>query len=337
MQNIIVVIISLLLGSLGAWTIKNYGDKIGIIDVPNERSSHSKIVPKGGGIGILASFVLCSYVLGLSWSFWLPALVLSMVSFCGDKIELSAKLRLIIQFVCSFIFLSNLFYSAHMYLIGFLLIIPLSVFIVGSSNFYNFMDGINGIAGITGIVGFLLIAAYGVVVGGDSINIAMSTAVAFSCAGFLPFNIPTAKVFMGDVGSVLLGFVFACFVVIFSKSLLDFMCLTGFLLPFYADELVTMGVRIKNGEALDKPHRKHVYQLLVNECGIDHWKISVGYGVMQLFIGILLIILRNSGYIAVVTLLLSSFILFCIFSIVLRMKFLKNHPEKYEHAQVLKS
>lgn len=325
MQNIIVVIISLLMGSLGAWVIKNYGYILGIIDVPNERSSHSEIIPKGGGIGILAAFIFCAFYLGLSGTFWVPALVLSIVSFFGDRIELSAKLRLIIQFGCSLIFLTGFFYSAHLYFYGFLLVLPLSVFIVGTSNFFNFMDGINGIAGITGVVGFLLMAAYGIITGDDSIYITLCIAVAFACAGFLPFNSPKAKVFMGDVGSILLGFIFACMVVIFSKSLLDFICLAGFLFPFYADELITMFVRIKNGDSLGNPHRKHVYQLLANECGIDHWKISVGYGVLQLLVGFLLIFLRNKGYGAVFSLLFFCFIGFCLFSALIRMKLKKYH------------
>ena len=325
MQNILVVIISLLLGGLGAWIIQNYGDRLGIIDVPNERSSHSEIVPKGGGIGILAAFVFCALLLGFPGTFWISALVLSIVSFFGDRIELSAKLRLIIQFGCSLIFLIGLFYSADLYFYGFLLVLPLAVFIVGTSNFFNFMDGINGIAGITGVVGFLLLAAYGSVIGGNPVYITVCIAVAFACAGFLPFNIPRAKVFMGDVGSILLGFVFACVVVVFSKNLLDFICLAGFLFPFYADELITMAVRIKNGDSLGKPHRKHVYQLLANECGIEHWKVSVGYGVLQLFVGVLLIILRNSGYIPALIILLSCFICFSLFSAIIRMRLQKHN------------
>lgn len=328
MQNILVVVISLLSGGIGAWIIQNYGDRLGIIDVPNERSSHTEIIPKGGGIGILAAFIFCAFILGLSGTFWLPALVLSVVSFFGDRIELSAKLRLIVQFVCSLIFLTGLFYSVHVYFFGFLLILPLTVFIVGTSNFFNFMDGINGIAGITGVVGFILLAFYGAVTGGDSVYIILCVASAFSCAGFLPFNIPKAKVFMGDVGSILLGFVFACIVVVFSKNLLDFICLAGFLFPFYADELTTMIVRVKNGTPLSKPHRKHVYQLLANECGVEHWKISVGYGLLQLFVGVLIFIMRKSGYIPILSLLFFCFICFSLFSAIIRMK-LKNHHEEH--------
>ena len=91
---------------------------------------------------------------------------------------------------------------------------------------------------------------------------------------------------MGDVGSILLGFVFAGMVVFLSGNLLDFICMAGFLFPFYADELNTMIVRLRDGENLTKPHRRHLYQLLANEYGIAHWKVSLGYGLFQLIVGI---------------------------------------------------
>jgi len=80
----------------------------------------------------------------------------------------------------------------------------LVIFVVGTANFYNFMDGINGIAGITGIVGFGLIAFYTSNSGYSTILSTLAICMSLSCVGFLPFNVPKAKVFMGDVGSILL-------------------------------------------------------------------------------------------------------------------------------------
>ncbi|MBW1792430.1 MAG: UDP-N-acetylmuramyl pentapeptide phosphotransferase, partial [Deltaproteobacteria bacterium] len=99
----------------------------------------------------------------------------------------------------------------------------------------------------------------------------MAICILLACLGFLPFNMPTAKVFMGDVGSILLGFVFAGMVVYLSKNFMDFICLVAFLFPFYVDELTTMFVRVRDGEKLSKPHRRHLYQLLANEYQIPHW------------------------------------------------------------------
>jgi Fuc2NAc and GlcNAc transferase len=320
MKNVIFVSICGLMGLAGVQFIRKYGNKLGIVDVPNERSSHNNVIPKGGGIGILAAFVLCAFMLGFSKTFWLSSLVLSLVSFVGDRLAIKPKDRLVVHFGCGLVFLIGVMavYDTHVWM--FLLFIPLCVFIVGTANFYNFMDGIDGIAGITGVVGFLLLAFYGYGSGADSRYIVLAVSMAFACAGFLPFNLPKAKVFMGDVGSVLLGFVFACMVILLSRTPLDFICMTSFLFPFYADELTTMVVRIREGDRLTEPHRKHVYQLLANEYGIDHWKVSLGYGSLQLFIGCGSCMLRGKGYLALLSFLAGCLIWFCVLSVYVRLR-----------------
>ncbi len=113
----------------------------------------------------------------------------------------------------------------------------------------------------------------------------LSICVALACLGYLPFNMPRARVFMGDVGSILLGFVFAGLVVTLSRNYLEMVCFAALLFPFYADELTTMAVRSQNHENFTQSHRRHLYQLLVNEFGIAHWKISSVYVAAQLAIG----------------------------------------------------
>lgn len=314
---IILSLLSLGISAFGAWFILFYGLRFGLMDLPSNRSSHAAPTPKGGGIGILIAFFVCSLALGMPWWFFSPAVILSLISFVGDRRDIPPRWRLVIQFICSMVFLTGLFVSRQVGCALSGLIIPLCIFVVGTCNFYNFMDGINGIAGITGVVGFLLLSVYGAITGGDSVYIISCLAVAFSCAGFLPLNIPKAKVFMGDVGSILLGFVFSCMGVILSRSLLDFICLAGFLFLFYADELTTMFVRIKAGESLSKPHRRHLYQILANECGIDHWKISAGYGVIQLVIGVVLIAFRTEWNLVLIFLIL-CFLAFSVVSLSLR-------------------
>ena len=100
---------------------------------------------------------------------------------------------------------------------------------------------------------------------------------------------------MGDIGSILLGSVFAGLIWLTAESVLDFVCMAAFLFPFYVDELSTVLVRLKDGENLTKPHRRHYYQLLANEKGIAHWKLSVGYGVFQLAVGISVLLVRGHG------------------------------------------
>ena len=184
------------------------------------------------------------------------------------------------------------------------------------------MDGINGIASVTGIAGFGLLALFNHISGGPGILTVLPVCIALSCLGFLPFNFPTARVFMGDVGSILLGFVFASLVVLISKSFSDFVSLAGFLFPFYADEFVTMAVRIKDGENLLKPHRRHFYQLLANELGIPHWKVSAGYGLLQLIAGTGILLLRPFGIIPVFAFLILFFLLFIFANYFVRIKLL---------------
>ena len=97
-----------------------------------------------------------------------------------------------------------------------------------------------------------------------------------------------------------------------SRSFTDFVFLCSFLFPFYADELTTTFVRLGDGENLLRPHRRHIYQLLANEKGIAHWKVSVGYGFLQLFIGLAIMGIRPMGLIAVIVFLGVCFIGFCL-------------------------
>lgn len=261
-------------------------------------------MPKGGGIGILAVFVFASLFLKTPLAFWLPASIIALVSLLGDRIDISPTIRLLLQFIAVLILIIFSTFSFKSLPFWFLFS---ALFIVATANWYNFMDGINGIAGITGIVGFGLLALHGFLNNADSRFTVLSICLIFSCLGFLPFNFPKAKVFMGDVGSILLGFVFAAIVIIVSKSFLDFVCLAGCLFPFYADELITMAVRIKDGENLLNPHRRHLYQVLANEMGIAHWQVSLGYGVLQCAVGLSLFSARLLGIFLVIIILVIIF------------------------------
>jgi len=306
-------LISAILSGGGGWIISRWGIRLSLMDYPNERSSHNTAIPKGGGIGILVAFLFCSLYTKISCWFWAPAAGVSMLGLFADRFEILPQPRLIIQFIAGIITVIGI---GRLNLTGIneiILIVFFTFYIVGTANYYNFMDGINGIAGITGLVGFGLLGWFASIWDADPQIIALCVCMSFACLGFLPFNIPKARVFMGDVGSILLGFIFAGMVVYLSRSLLNFICMAGFLFPFYADELTTVMVRLKDGEKLSKPHRRHLYQILANEYGIPHWKVSLGYGLFQLLIGISVLWLKSAG----ITVVLSSIILyFCIFSIV---------------------
>lgn len=296
-----------IISGIGAWIIYKYAFKWGFIDHPNDRSSHGRNMPKGGGVGLLAVFILTSFSLQWPLSHYIPAAFIALFSFFIDKIEISPRLRLIIQFVAAMLFI----FGAKRFNIhsqdGLILIVLSTIYIVGTTNFYNFMDGINGIAAITGIVGFGLFAFFSFYNQNDSVYFLLAVCISLSCLGFLPFNFPNAKVFMGDVGSILLGFVFAELVVLSSRSFLDFICYSSFIFPFYADELTTMAVRLKKGENLFNPHRSHIYQHLANELGVSHWKVSLGYGLVQLIIGTAVWLTKPLGLFSVLILFLFFF------------------------------
>jgi Fuc2NAc and GlcNAc transferase len=157
------------------------------------------------------------------------------------------------------------------------------------------MDGINGIAGLTGLVAFGLMAFFSYTMANELDVTRLSMVLSIGCLGFLPFNLPKAKVFMGDVGSIFLGFVFATFVVKLSTDIHIFLCTIMFLCTFYADAFVTLFYRWRRGENLMKAHRSHLYQYMSNELGLPHWKVSTAYALTQLFFGSLAILAFSSG------------------------------------------
>ena len=279
---------SLLFGACGAYLIKIYGQKLGYVDYPNDRSSHRLPTPKGGGIGILLAFIGSSLILDIDETIWVPISIIAIISFYGDRVDIPAKVRLILQFICAEIilfpvFLENL--EKSLMIVQSIELISISIFIVGTANFYNFMDGIDGISATTGIVGFALLALNGIIIGEEQKIIYLSISMCFACLGFLPLNIFRDRIFMGDVGSILLGFLFAVIVYKTSKNIIDYICLSSFLFPYYADELTTMAIRIKNKENFMQAHRKHLYQIAANELKIPHVKVSLAYGIIQCLIG----------------------------------------------------
>ncbi len=301
-----------------------YGNKLGFSDNPGERSSHKYVTPKGGGIGILAAFLFFSVVLNIVWTLWVPALIISLISFWGDRSDIRPAFRLIVQFAAAILLVSGIWGNDQNLMHGYLLLLFCAIFIVGTANFYNFMDGINGIAGITGLAGFGLLAFYAARIGADPAYIKLALLLTLACLGFLPFNMPEARVFMGDVGSILLGFVFAGLVVVLCRKWLDFFVMTALIFPFYADALTTITIRFLDNENLSRPHRRHLYQILANEGGLPHWKVSAGYGFIQLFIGISTILLCDTSGPAVLLLLILYLAIFTYFSCFIRRKMVNS-------------
>jgi len=294
-MTILAILFSFIFGSIGAYLMSRIGHKLALVDGVNERSSHITPTPRGGGVGIWIALIFAG-VFGVG-----------LLGFLEDVVTLSPKLRLSIQLVL-FAIAVILIWGWHASLYGMLVLLFFVIFMTGTANFYNFMDGINGIAAITGIVGFGLLAYFAYFINMDSKMVLVGMFMLAACLGFLPFNFPRARVFMGDVGSVTLGFIFAAMAIGLSRNFLDFVCLSSFLFPFYTDELTTIYARVKKKENLMIPHRKHIYQILSNEMKIPHWKVSAAYGAMQLAIGVSVLLLRPFGILPVLSALILYFV-----------------------------
>ena len=271
----LLLLLSFLSGYAGAWGASCFG----FVDLPTARSSHRAPIPKGGGVGILGAFLFAGWIYNITPFIILPATTVSLVSLADDRRDISPAIRLVVQFLAALVTVAAFSWNWWYVILA-------SVFVVGTANFYNFMDGINGLAGITGVVGFSLLGWYGQEAGHPHAYSMLCFAVAVSCCGFLPMNLPLAHVFMGDVGSVLLGFVYAVIVLKFSNNSVEFLLLISFLFLFYADVLVCLLERLGQGEALTRAHRSHLYQFLANECGYAHWQVTLAYMLAQICVAL---------------------------------------------------
>lgn len=252
--------------------------KIGGIvhDIPNERSLHDKPVPRTGGIALMAG-VLSGWLLLQFWPWWavLPALGLFALSLADDLRNLSPRIRLIGHFIAALIAVSG----AGVALLWF---IPVLLFIVWMTNLYNFMDGSDGLAGGMALSGFGCYGA-GAWAGGDEAFALLNFSVAAAALGFLFFNFHPARIFMGDAGSIPLGFLAAIFGVGgWQQHYWPFWFPLLVFSPFVADATVTLLKRARCGEKLSQAHRSHYYQRLV-QMGWGHRNTAlVEYALMLL-------------------------------------------------------
>lgn len=259
-------------------------DHFNIIDKPNERSSHTAITLRGGGVifyfGALIYFVISNFQ--YPW-FFLGLTLMTLISFLDDIFTLSNKLRLLIHFssVLLMAYQLDLFDMPWYYLlIGF-------IAVVGVINAYNFMDGINGITACYSLaVGALLTIV------NDQQDFVAQDLLIFTLLGVLVFtffNFRTkAKCFAGDVGSVAIAYIllFALGLLILKTGNLLYIL---FLAVYGIDAVWTIVRRLYLRENIFEAHRSHLYQYLGNEAGVNKLLISFLYGVLQFGIGYLVI------------------------------------------------
>lgn len=294
-ENLLLLFFACFLISLcSTWVMIKIAALVGLIDKPNDRSSHNSEVPKGGGVGLILSFLMVAIYLNISFWFWFPILVMSVIAFCGDVIEISAMVRLIAQIIIVGLLLSmNWHFAINSSWKNIIIYVFFIIFIVATTNYYNFMDGIDGMASVCGVVGYGLLFVYLVLIGRNYTYCILAISMSIACLAFIPFNLFRAKIFMGDVGSIFLGSLYASIIFVVSNNITDYLCLISFFFPFFADEFTTTVERLKRKENLLKAHRKHIYQILANEYKIPHWKVALGYSVSQLLIGLLFLAMRG--------------------------------------------
>lgn len=274
-----IYIILLLISFSLTYFIKNYMIKKSFVASVNERSSHTVPTPHGGGIALAITWfigLIYLYFIGEISSNLFYALlfgaVISIVSFFDDIYELSPKLRLIVQ---------SLVAVGGLYFLGGFDTLTFGVFdisnpiftnifaffmIIWFINLYNFLDGINGYAGSQAV--FLALAGFVLFSGNHFLVLAVAV------LGFLYWNWNKAKIFMGDVGSTLLGYNIAIFTIYYanqeSTNFWIWIILFG---VYWFDATLTLVRRKLNKEKLSQAHKKHAYQRLT-QSGWSHYKVT---------------------------------------------------------------
>jgi len=281
-------------GYMTQW-LRRYFDTRGILDVPNARSSHSRPVPRGGGLGIVLTFLpvimllLVRGVLSPSLAAAIAGggVLVAGVGLADDLYSLPLWIRSITHFLAS---------AWAIWCIGGMAPLDLGWFtwkwgwagqvvalvgLVWMTNLYNFMDGIDGLGGFeavtAGSLGSLLLERQGYP---DLAEVALF--LAFASAGFLLWNWPPAKIFMGDVGSGFLGFVFGVLLIAGAKRQPPLVWTWWILMGvFIVDATLTLVRRVMRGDPWHKAHQLHAYQR-ASKLWQSHAKVTVGVGLVNL-------------------------------------------------------
>ena len=286
----LVALVSLLLTAV----LRRYALRRSIIDIPNARSSHTVPTPRGGGVAIVLTYAFSLFVLALLQ--WVPiaesvallgaGLLIAVIGFMDDHGHIAARWRLLGHFVAAgwalfwmqglppitvFGFSLNLGWFGH--LIG-------AFYLVWMLNLYNFMDGIDGIASLEAIcacVGLSLIYFFS----GYETLIWSPLLLAMAVAGFLYWNFPPARIFMGDAGSGFLGIVLGGFSIqaawIGSEFFFAWLIMLG---VFVVDATFTLARRLARGDKVYEAHRSHAYQFASRQFG-KHLPVTVSIGVIN--------------------------------------------------------
>ena len=285
----LIILVLLFLAELFYFKI---ADKCNIIDKPNERSSHTRITLRGGGI--IFYFGALAYFLTNDWEYpWfiLALSLITFISFVDDIRSTSQGLRLVFHFSA----MALMFYQWGLFSLSWWWIIIALIVCTGIINAYNFMDGINGITGGYSLI-ILGALAY---INEEMVSFAepaLIYTVLCSVVVFCFFNFRRkAKCFAGDVGSVSIAFILLFLIGKLILKTEDFSWMI--LLAVYGvDSVLTIIHRLMLHENIGLPHRKHMYQLMANELKIPHVVVSLVYMAVQAIVIIGYIYCQNWGY-----------------------------------------
>ena len=270
----LIILVLLFLAELFYFRI---ADKCNIIDKPNERSSHTRITLRGGGIifyfGVLAYFLTSHFE--YPW-FMLALTLITFISFVDDIRSTSQVLRLVFHFSA----MALMFYQWGLFSLPWWTLLVALIVCTGIINAYNFMDGINGITGGYSLVVLVALAYINEAVV-PFVEQGFILTVLCSVVVFNFFNFrKRAKCFAGDVGSVCIAFVLLFFIGKLVIRTEDFSWII--LLAVYGvDSVLTIIHRLMLHENIGLPHRKHLYQIMANELKIPHVVVSSVYMVVQ--------------------------------------------------------
>ena len=267
-----------------------------LLDIPNQRSSHSKPVLRGGGLGFIIAFAIVGAIAVISNSLtefaladygriWLVLTPLSIIGFIDDRRDISASSRYLVQLLSAslavFYFGTVPFpWLSAWGLAGTIIAVAISLIaITALINFYNFMDGLDGfVASITALqLGFIAIYL------GQPIFLLLVAAI----VGFLWWNWHPAKIFMGDIGSTVLGASVAIALLSGRTEIIPAWSALSITFPLIGDSIYTLARRLLNKENIFEPHRTHIYQRL-QQSGLSHDWVAIIYLLVTLASGCLI-------------------------------------------------
>lgn len=300
-------------------------DKCNIIDKPNERSSHSTIVLRGGGIIFLVGVWMWSVFYGFQYPWFLAAVTLAAgISFVDDIRSLPDSVRLVVQFTA----MGLMFQQLNILHLDMWWVVILALIVcVGASNIINFMDGVNGIT-----AGYSLAVLIPLLIMNHKIGFMEESFLVVVILSVLVFSIfnfrerGKAKCFAGDVGSVGIAFImlFAIGKLVMATGDVTWLL---FLLVYGVDGCLTICHRILLHENLGEAHRKHAYQLMANELKMSHVVVSLTYMALQLVVSLGFIYLCPNTILAHWIYLIGALLVLALAYVLFKKKYYHLHEE----------